>query len=134
MILNILNLTIYDWLLVIGLVILLAIQLVALLKKKASKIKIGLNLLLWFCVCMLVINPSWTKSVDMSKILIYGEDISNETIQKTKDSLRIGEVFSQKEFNRRVNENADFASKLGKIYLKSLTRKNQRRDLNLKQV
>ena len=117
MILNILNLTIYDWLLMIGLVILLAIQLVALWKKKASKIKIGLNLLLWLSICILAINPSWTKSVDTSKILVYSEGISNETIQKTKDSLKIGEVFSQKEFNRRVNENADFASKLGKIYI-----------------
>lgn len=111
-----LNFTIYDWLLSIGLVILLAIQLVALWKKKASKIKIGLNLLLWLSVCMLVINPSWTQSADTSKVLIYSDGISNEIIQKTKDSLKIGEVFSQKEFNRRVNENANFASKLGKIY------------------
>jgi hypothetical protein len=111
-----LNLTIYDWLIITGLIILLAIQLVSLWKKKASKIKIGLNLLLWFCVCMLVINPSWTKSVDTSKILVYSDGISNETIQNTKDSLKIGEVFSQKEFNRRLNENTDFASKLGKIY------------------
>jgi len=111
-----LNFTIYDWLIITGLIILLAIQLISLWKKKASKTKIGLNLLLWFCVCMLVINPSWTKSVDTSKIMIYSEGISNETIQKTKDSLKIGEAFSQKEFNRRVYENIDFASKLGKIY------------------
>lgn len=111
-----LNFTIYDWLLVVGLVILLAIQLVALWKKKARKIKIGLNLLLWLSVCMLVINPSWNQSADTSKVLIYSDGISNEIIQKTKDSLKIGEVFSQKEFNRRVNENNDFASKLGKIY------------------
>jgi hypothetical protein len=113
---NILNFTIYDWLLAIGLVILLAVQLAALRKKKASKIKIGLNILLWLSICMLVINPSWTKSADTSKILIYSEGISNKTIQKTKDSLKIGEVFSQKEFNRRVDENIFFASKLGKIY------------------
>lgn len=113
---NILNFTIYDWLLAIGLVILLAVQLAALRKKKASKIKIGLNILLWLSICMLVINPSWTKSADTSKILIYSEGISNKTIQKTKDSLKIGEVFSQKEFNRRVDENIVFASKLGKIY------------------
>ncbi len=112
---NILNFTIYDWLLAIGLVILLAVQLVALRKKKASKIKIGLNILLWLSICMLVINPSWTKSADTSKILIYSEGISNKTIQKTKDSLKIGEVFSQKEFNRRVDENIVFTSKLGKI-------------------
>ncbi len=112
----ILNFTIYDWLLAIGLVILLAIQLVALWKKKASKIKIGLNLLLWLSVCMLVINPSWTESVDMSKILVYSDGVSVEKSKKIKDSLKIGEVFSQKEFNRRVNENTDFASKLGKIY------------------
>ncbi len=112
----ILNFTLYDWLLVVGLVILLAAQLVALWKKKASKIKIGLNLLLWLSVCMLVINPSWTQSADTSKILIYSEGISTENIKKTKDSLKIGEVFSQKEFNRRVHENINFASKLGKIY------------------
>ena len=111
-----LNFTIYAWLLTIGLVIVLAIQLVALWKNKASKIKIGLNLLLWMSVCMLVINPSWTQSADTSKVLIYSEGISNETIKKTKDSLKIGEVFSQKEFNRKLNENTDFASKLGKIY------------------
>ena len=116
MILNILNLTIYDWLIITGLIILLAIQLVALWKKKASKIKIGLNLLLWLSICMLAINPSWTKLVDTSKILVYSDGISNENTQKTKDSLIIGEVFSQKEFNQRVNENDDFASKLGKIY------------------
>ncbi|GAB2650338.1 hypothetical protein GCM10027035_50530 [Emticicia sediminis] len=116
MIQNILNFTLYDWLLAIGLVILLAIQLVALWKKKASKIKIGLNLLLWLSICMLVINPSWTESVDTSKILVYSNGVSVEKIQKIKDSLKIGEVFSQKEFNRRVNENTDFASKLGKLY------------------
>jgi len=116
MIQNTLNFTLYDWLLTIGLLILLAIQLLSLWKKNASKTKIGLNLLLWLSVCMLVINPSWTKSVDTSKILIYSEGISNETIQKTKDSLKIGEVFSQKELNRRVYENIDFTSKLGKIY------------------
>jgi hypothetical protein len=48
--------------------------------------------------------------------LIYSEGISNKTIQKTKASLKIGEVFSQKEFTRRVYENIDFTSKLGKIY------------------
>jgi len=114
--LNILNFTLYDWLLAIGLIILLAIQVVSLWKKKASKTKTGLNLLLWLSVFMLVINPSWNKSVNTSKILVYSDEISNETIQKTKDSLKIGEVFSQKEFNRRVNENTYFASKLGKIY------------------
>lgn len=113
---NILNFTFYDWLLSIGLVILLAAQLFALWKKKASKIKIGLNLLLWLSVCMLIINPSWAESVDTSKILVYSDGISVEKIQKIKDSLKISEVFSQKEFNRRVNENIDFASKLGKIY------------------
>lgn len=112
----ILNFTLYDWLLAIGLVILLAIQLVALWKKKASKIKIGLNLLLWLSVCILVINPSWTESVDMSKILVYSDGVSVEKSKKIKDSLKIGEVFSQKEFNHRVNENTDFTSKLGKIY------------------
>lgn len=111
-----LNFTLYDWLMITGLFILLAIQLVSLWKKKASKTKIGLNLLLWLCVCMLVIKPSWTKSVDTSKILVYSDGISNETIQKTKDSLKITEVFSQKEFNRKVYENIDFASILGKIY------------------
>lgn len=111
-----LNFTIYDWLLATGLIILLAIQLVALWKKKASKIKVGLNLLLWLSVGMLIINPSWNQSVNTSKILIYSDGISNETIKKTQDSLKIGKVFSQKEFNRRVNENAEFASKLGKVY------------------
>ncbi len=113
---NILNFTLYDWLLAIGLVILLAAQLVALWKKKASKIKIGLNLLLWLSVCMLIANPSWIQSADTSKILIYSDGVSNVIIQHTKDSLKIGEVFSQKEFNRRVNENNDFVSKLGKLY------------------
>ncbi len=114
---NISNFTIYDWLLVVGLAILLAVQLFALWKKKANKIKIGLNLLLWLSVCMLVFNPSWNQSADTGKVMVYSTEITDETIQKTKDSLKIGEVFSQKEFNRRVLENADFASKLGKIYL-----------------
>lgn len=113
---NILNFTFYNWLLSIGLVILLAAQLFALWKKKASKIKIGLNLLLWLSICMLVINPTWTESVDTSKILVYSDGISVEKIQKIKDSLKISEMFSQKEFNRRVNENTDFVSKLGKLY------------------
>ncbi len=111
-----LNFTLYDWLLAVALVILLAIQLLALWKKKVSKIKIGLNLLLWLSVCMLVINPSWNQSVDTSKVLVYSDGISTETIEKAKDSLKISKVFSQKEFDRKVKENADFASKLGKIY------------------
>jgi len=41
---------------------------VSLWQKKANKIKIGLNLLLWLSVCMLVVNPSWTQSADTSKI------------------------------------------------------------------
>lgn len=111
-----LNFTIYDWLLATGLIILLAIQLVAFWKKKASKIKVGLNLLLWLSVGMLIINPSWNQSVNTSRILIHSDGVSTDILQNTKDSLKIGEVFSQKEFNRRVNENAEFASKLGKIY------------------
>ncbi|MDZ7933605.1 MAG: hypothetical protein U5M51_01230 [Emticicia sp.] len=103
-------------LLTFGLAVLLAVQLFALWKKKASKIKIGLNLLLWLSVCMLVINPSWNQSADTSKILVYSDEVSTENIQKTKDSLKVGEVFFQKDFNQRVHKNADFAANLGKIH------------------
>ena len=113
---NILGFILYDWLLVSELVILLAVQMLALWQKKTNKIKLGLNLLLWLSVCMLATNPSWNQSADMSKVLVYSEGISNETIEKMKDSLKIGEVFSQKDFDQRVTENTEFVSKLGKTY------------------
>lgn len=113
---NILNFTLYDWLLVVGLVILLAVQLVSLWKKKASKIKIGLNLLLWTSVCLMFINPTWKKSSDTNKVLIFSENVSKTSVQKVKDSLKIGEIFSQKDFNRQLGESQDFVNKLGNLY------------------
>jgi hypothetical protein len=122
LILNILKtLTISEWLNIIGLCLLFVIQLFAFWRNKSKIVsrfwlKIGLNLLLWFSICMLVINPSWEKKADTSKVLIYSEKIDTQTIQQLKDSLQIGEVFSQKDFNRRVKENPNFVSKLGNIY------------------
>ncbi len=113
------NFTIYDWLLTIGLIALLGIQLFTLWKQKSSKrlqIKIVLNLVLWISICLFIINPKWEKSTDSNRILVYGNDVPISKVSQLKDSLKIQESFSQKAFDKSLIENPNFANQIGKVY------------------
>lgn len=116
---NILNFTLIDWLIIIGLCLLLAVQLWSLWRKKTERfwVKFTLNTLLWISVCLLYFNPSWSKNIDSNKVLIYDADIPQTIIQANKDSLKIGEVFSVSAFKQKMLDKPDFASKLGQIYV-----------------
>jgi hypothetical protein len=116
---NILNFTFIDWLILIGLCLLLVVQLWSLWRKKTERfwVKLTLNVLLWISVCLLYFNPSWSKSIGSNKILIYDTDIPQTIIQANKDSLKIGEIFSISAFKQQMLEKPDFATKLGQIYI-----------------
>lgn len=116
---NISNFTLIDWLIIVGLCLLLVVQLGLLWRKKTERfwIKFTLNILLWISVCLLYFNPSWNKTIDSNKVLIYDTDISQAAIQANKDSLKIGQIFSISAFKQQMLEKPDFASKLGQIYL-----------------
>lgn len=114
------NFTIYDWLLTIGLIALLGIQLFTLRKQKSSKrfkIKIVLNLVLWLLICLFVINPKWEKSTNSNRVLVYADDVPLSIVNQLKDSLKIQESFSQKTFDKNLIENPNFGNQIGKIYL-----------------
>ncbi|WP_064197013.1 MULTISPECIES: hypothetical protein [Emticicia] len=113
------NLSIYDWLLGMSLVALLFIQYFKLIKEKGSKrygIKVGLNIALWLIISLFIINPTYHKQSDTNKILVVSENIPLEIIQKTKDSLKIQEYFTQQKFNKRLLENDGFETQIGQIY------------------
>lgn len=122
-IINIINtLSIFDWLIVLASMLLLSLQIFTLwrntgLSKPRFWLKLSLNILLWISICLMMINPKWEYSADTNKILIFSEEIPSEKIQTIKDSLSINESFSQKEFNRKVNENPNLIEQLGTIYL-----------------
>lgn len=114
------NFTIYDWLLTIGLIALLGIQLFTLWKQKSSKrfkIKIVLNLVLWLMICLFIINPKWEKSTNSNRVLVYANDVPMNIVNQLKDSLKIQESFSQKTFDKSLIENPNFGNQIGKVYL-----------------
>ena len=114
--------SVWDGLVVAGLLLLLAIQVLALWQNKANTqsrfgLKIGLNILLWLSIAMLFLNPTWQQSADTNRVLLVSNGIGAEVIKKVKDSLKIGETFSQKAFNKKVLENPTFTTQLGSVYL-----------------
>lgn len=111
-----------DWLIYAALVILLAIQIRSLLRVKSLpkyrlRVRLGLNVLLWVVVLLFVIQPQWEFSSNIHRVLIISENIPAAKIQKAKDSLKITESFTIKDFSRRASEDPGFVSRLGTIYL-----------------
>jgi len=111
-----------DWLIYAALVVLLAVQIRSLLRVKSLstyrlRIRLGLNILLWVVLLLFVIQPQWRFSSNTKKVLLISENIPAATIQKAKDSLKITESFTIKDFNRRASEDPGFVSRLGNIYL-----------------
>ncbi|MFN8345342.1 MAG: hypothetical protein U0X91_10075 [Spirosomataceae bacterium] len=111
-----------DWLIYGALALLAFVQIGLLLRKKSLpkkrlRIRLGLNMVLWVLLLCFVIQPQWRMLSNTERVLLLSENIPTAIVQKTKDSLKITETFSIKDFNRRVTEDPDFVSRLGTIYL-----------------
>ncbi len=111
-----------DWLIYAALTLLLAVQIRLILRTKSLstyrlRIRLGLNILLWVVLLLFIIQPQWRFSSNTKKVLLISENIPAATIQKAKDSLKITESFTIKDFNRRASEDPGFVSRLGTVYL-----------------
>lgn len=85
--------------------------------KKRIRVRLGLSLLLWTVVALYVIQPSWNRSFNPGRVLLYSVAIPADVLQKAKDSLKITDSFSIREWEKRTAENPGFAQQLGTVYL-----------------
>ena len=132
---QILGFDIFDWLIYLSLAMLLIVQIWLILESNAGRqfhwglnhasvpakqrknIRLALNLLLWLVVLLFVIQPQWKSSANTSRVLLISENIPSVYIKKVKDSLKITETFSNKDFQQKIIEDPTFVEHLGNIYL-----------------
>jgi hypothetical protein len=110
----------FDWLIYLAMIVILGLQIWLISKtnsitKQRKRIRLALNLFLWLVVLLFVIQPQWKSSAN--RVLLISENIPSEHIKKIKDSLKITEVFSNKEVQQRLIEDPTFVEHLGYIYL-----------------
>lgn len=112
----------FDWLIYLALMVILGLQIwlvskTSSLTKKRKQIRLALNLLLWLVVLLFVIQPQCKSAANTSRVLLLSENIPSAYIKKIKDSLKITESFSNKDFQQRLIDDATFVEHLGNIYL-----------------
>ncbi len=81
------------------------------------QVRLGLTLLLWTVLVLYAIQPQWNSSHNTHRVLLVSENIPSAVLQKAKDSLKITESFSLREFDRRSSKDPSFADRLGIVYL-----------------
>ena len=111
-----------DWLIYLALIVILGLQIWLVLKassitKQRKRIRLALNLFLWLGVLLFVIQPQWKSTANTSRVLLISEKIPSAYIKTVKDSLKITESFSNKDFQQKLIENPNFVENLGNIYL-----------------
>ena len=111
-----------DWLIYVALIVILGFQIWLVLKassitKQRKRIRLALNLFLWLGVLLFVIQPQWKSTANTSRVLLISEKIPSAYIKTVKDSLKITESFSNKDFQQKLIENPNFVENLGNIYL-----------------
>ncbi|PLK45551.1 hypothetical protein [Emticicia sp. TH156] len=121
---NLLILSVFQskWILYVGLVFLLIIQLWLLwrskaLPKKRIRIRLGLNLFVWLAVFLFVFQPGIKHTTNGNKILLVAAKIPKAYVQKIKDSLQIADSFNEQDFNRLISSNPQFVDSPGNVYL-----------------
>ncbi|WP_259016157.1 hypothetical protein [Emticicia fluvialis] len=121
---NLLILSVFQskWILYVGLVFLLIIQLWLLWRSKALPnkrllIRLGLNLFVWLAVFLFVFQPGFKHTTNGNKILLAAAKIPMAYVQKIKDSLQIADSFNEQDFNRLISNNPQFADSPGNVYL-----------------
>jgi hypothetical protein len=85
--------------------------------KKRIRVRLGLSLILWMVVVLYVVQPSWNHTFNARRVLLYGEAIPADVLQKAQDSLKITDSFSLREWGKRTAENPGIAQQLGTVYL-----------------
>ncbi len=121
-ILNIFSNLNFDWLIYLSLFVVLFVQIRGIFQAKSLtklrfRVRLGLNLLLWLFILLFVIQPQWHFSSNTNRVLLISDDIPLATIQKVKDSLKITENFSVKDFSQLISDDPSFIEHLGNIYL-----------------
>ncbi|WP_435352521.1 hypothetical protein [Emticicia sp. SJ17W-69] len=112
----------FDWLIYLALIVILGLQIWLISKassitKQRKKIRLALNLLLWIVILLFVIQPQWKSPVNTGRVLLISENVPAENIKHVKDSLKITESFSTKDFQQRLFDDPTFVEHLGNIYL-----------------
>jgi len=114
--------SLFDGLIYAALLGLAGLQIFLLIRTKSLPphrfwIRLGLNVLLWLTILLFVVQPQWHVIHNTNRVLLLSQDIPSCTIQKTKDSLKITEVFSTEDFAQKVAKNPNFIQNMGEIYL-----------------
>jgi len=66
--------------------------------RQKLNVKICLNLLAWLTIASFIFQPIFRSNILESKILVAGRDVPSEEVRKIKDSLKVSEVFSERDF------------------------------------
>ena len=71
------------------------------LSGQKSGIRIGLNFLLWLVITSYIFQPVLKSDVKSGNVLVVAKGVSSVEIERIKDSLRVSEVFTERNFKQK---------------------------------
>lgn len=93
-----------SWLLIVGLLLMLAIQVWLILRNEAlsgqrKALRLVLNGLLWLSLLTYTLRPVWNVTSNTSHVLLVSDDVPSDVRQKFSDSLKLKAVVTARTFD-----------------------------------